>query len=155
MVEQKEDSTDYVAHPRAYVALQQNGMTERKNRLDEESNGATESEAGFDLPTTFASSSCSSSSMSSSIAPPSSNSSKQFVTKATVAISEGKLEVVDEILALVVKISICAEIGRVNGYGFRFEIVVNPAKFPPPVAEIFGDEHSAATQSLYRREVSI
>ena len=32
---------------------------------------------------------------------------------------------------------------------FALKSRVNPAKFPPPMAEIFSDEHSVATQSLY------
>ncbi|KAG6573556.1 Scarecrow-like protein 8, partial [Cucurbita argyrosperma subsp. sororia] len=55
-------------------------------------------------PTTSTSSSCSSST-SSSVASTSSDTWKQSVIEAAAAISEGKLEVMDEILAWVVKIS--------------------------------------------------
>ncbi|XP_022958035.1 scarecrow-like protein 8 [Cucurbita moschata] len=102
-------------------------------------------------PTTSASSSCSSST-SSSVASPSSDSWKQSVIEAAAAISEGKLDVVDEILAPVVKISNArgSSVQRLAEYMvFALKSRVNPAEFPPPVAEIFGDEHSAATQSLY------
>lgn len=102
-------------------------------------------------PTSSASSSCSSST-SSSVASPASDSWKQSVIEATAAISEGKLEVVDEILAPVVKISNARgnSVQRLAEYMVRaLKSRVNPAEFPPPVAEIYGDEHSVATQLLY------
>nr|UPT51066.1 GRAS protein [Cucumis melo] len=102
-------------------------------------------------PTSSASSSCSSST-SSSVASPASDSWKQSVIEAATAISEGKLEGLDEILAPVVKISNARgnSVQRLAEYMvLALKSRVNPVEFPPPVVEIYGDEHSAATQLLY------
>lgn len=102
-------------------------------------------------PTSSASSSSSSSS-SSSVASPASDCWKQSVTEAAAAISEGKLEVVDEILAPVMKISNArgSSVQRLAEYMvLALKSRANAAENPPPVAELYGGEHSASTQSLY------
>ena len=67
---------------------------------------------------------------------------KQSVIEAAAAISKGKLEVMDEILAWVVKISNArgSSMQRLAEYMvFALKSRVNPMEFPHLVAEIFGD----------------
>ncbi|XP_022972981.1 scarecrow-like protein 8 [Cucurbita maxima] len=95
-------------------------------------------------PTSSASSSCSSST-SSSVASKASDSWKQSVIEAAAAISDGKLEGIDEILAPVV----VSNVKLAEFMVFALKSRVNPVEFPPPVVEIYGEEHTAATQLLY------
>ena len=72
----------------------------------------------------------------------SSDSLKQSVIEAAATISEGNLEVMNEILAQVVKISNArgSSVQRLAEYMiFGLKLWVNPVEFPHLVAETFGE----------------
>ncbi|XP_022736602.1 scarecrow-like protein 8 isoform X2 [Durio zibethinus] len=100
------------------------------------------------------SSTTSSSSSTSSAASPSSTCSKQTIMEAASAISEGKIDVVNEILTRLAQVAN----GKGNSEQRLMECMllalksrVNSLENTPPVAELFSKEHAAATQLLYDR----
>ncbi|PON58174.1 GRAS transcription factor [Parasponia andersonii] len=97
-------------------------------------------------------SSSSSSSSSSVASPASSTCSKQSLMEAASAISEGKPEAASEILTRLTLVSN----PRPNSEQRVLEFIasalksrVSPVESPPPVMELFSQEHTASTQSLY------
>ncbi|XP_022724293.1 scarecrow-like protein 8 [Durio zibethinus] len=97
------------------------------------------------------SSTTSSSSSTSSVASPASICSKQTIVEVASAISEGKSDVVNEILTRL------AQVANANGNSeqrlmecmlLSLKSRVNSVENPPPVAELFSKEHAAATQLL-------
>ncbi|XWS48466.1 hypothetical protein CRYUN_Cryun13aG0080000 [Craigia yunnanensis] len=98
------------------------------------------------------SSTTSSSSSTSSVASPASTCSKQTIMEAASAISEGKSDVVNEILTRLAQ----GANAKGNSEQRLMECMllallsrVNSVENPPPVAELFSKEHAAATQLLY------
>ncbi|XP_044504296.1 scarecrow-like protein 8 [Mangifera indica] len=94
----------------------------------------------------------SSSTSSSSLASPVSNCSKQTVTEAALAISEGKNDVAVEILTRLSQVSNSkgnSEQRLMEYMCSALKSRVNPVENPPPVRELFCMEHVKATQLLY------
>lgn len=95
----------------------------------------------------------SSSSSSSSVASPASTScSKQSVMEAASAISEGKPEAAAEILTRMTHVSNPRPNSEQKVLDFMASALksrVVPGEHPPPVAELFGQEHAVSTQMLY------
>ncbi|XP_057480824.1 scarecrow-like protein 8 [Actinidia eriantha] len=96
---------------------------------------------------TSSSSSCSSSSASPQIVSP-----KQSLIEAATAISEGKTEVASEILTRL------NQVGNIRGTAEQrltaymvsaLRSRVYPTEHPPPVAELYGEEHAISTQMFY------
>ncbi|XP_021284333.1 scarecrow-like protein 8 [Herrania umbratica] len=98
------------------------------------------------------SSTTSSSSSTSSVASPASTCSKQTIMEAASAISEGKTDVVNEILTRLAQVANSkgnSEQRLMECMLLALKSRVNSAENPPPVAELFSKEHAAATQLLY------
>ncbi|XWS61210.1 hypothetical protein CRYUN_Cryun07bG0106300 [Craigia yunnanensis] len=98
------------------------------------------------------SSTTSSSSSTSSVASPAPTCSKQRIMEVASAISEGKSDVVNEILTRVAQGANAK--GNSEQRLMEFMLLalksrVNSVENPPPVTELFSKEHAAATQLLY------
>ncbi|KAJ8773201.1 hypothetical protein K2173_028378 [Erythroxylum novogranatense] len=97
-------------------------------------------------------SSSSSSSSTTSVTTPVPTCSKQTVVEAASAISEGKSEVVTEILTRMSQVSNpkgSSEQRLLNYMLKALKSRVNPSENPPPVAELYSKEHYMSTQLLY------
>ncbi|XP_052208935.1 scarecrow-like protein 8 [Diospyros lotus] len=95
---------------------------------------------------TSSSSSCSSSASPPTLCP------KQSISEAAAAISDRKTEVAAEILTRL------SQAGNVRGTSEQrltaymagaLQSRLNPTRYPPPFAELYGEEHTASTQKLY------
>ncbi|XVF09919.1 hypothetical protein REPUB_Repub07fG0138800 [Reevesia pubescens] len=98
------------------------------------------------------SSTTSSSSCTSSVASPASTCSKQTIMEAASAISEGKPDIVNEILTRLAQVANAKgnlEQRLMECLLLALKSRVNSVETPPPVAELFSKEHAASTQLLY------
>ncbi|GMJ14945.1 SCARECROW-like 8 [Hibiscus trionum] len=98
------------------------------------------------------SSTTSSSSATSLLASPASTCSKQTILDCAAAISDGKNDVVNEILTRLTQTSDSkgnSEQRLMECMLIALKSRVNSVENPPPVAELFSREHAAATQLLY------
>ncbi|CAN6709529.1 unnamed protein product [Malus baccata var. baccata] len=97
----------------------------------------------------------SSSSSSSSVASPATSTcSKQSLMEAATAISDGKSEAAVEILTRMTPTQVAnprpsSEQRLLEFMGLALKSRVNPIDNPPPIAELFRQEHTGSTQSLY------
>ncbi|KAI9161742.1 hypothetical protein LWI28_020292 [Acer negundo] len=94
----------------------------------------------------------SSSSSSSSVASPATSCSRQTVMEAASAISEGKNDVVSEILTRLSQATSLkgnSEQRLMEYMSSALKSRVNPIENPPPVTELFCQEHIESIQSLY------
>ncbi|KAK3220599.1 hypothetical protein Dsin_014569 [Dipteronia sinensis] len=94
----------------------------------------------------------SSSSSSSSVASPATSCSRQTVMEAATAISEGKNDVASEILTRLSQASSLkgnSEQRLMEYMSSALKSRVNPVENPPPVTELFCQEHIESIQSLY------
>ncbi|GLU24300.1 hypothetical protein SLE2022_402460 [Rubroshorea leprosula] len=104
------------------------------------------------ISTSPTSSSTSTSSSSSSVVSPATNCSKQTVIEAASAISEGKLDVFNEISTRLAQASNPkgnSEQRLMEYMTLALKSRVNRVENPPPVTELLSQEHGAATQSLF------
>ncbi|KAK2653951.1 hypothetical protein Ddye_013807 [Dipteronia dyeriana] len=94
----------------------------------------------------------STSSSSSSVASPATSCSRQTVMEAATAISEGKNDVASEILTRLSQASSLkgnSEQRLMEYMSSALKSRVNPVENPPPVTELFCQEHIESIQSLY------
>ncbi|KAE8698182.1 Scarecrow-like protein 8 [Hibiscus syriacus] len=94
----------------------------------------------------------SSSSSTSSVASPALACSKKTIIEAASAISEGKSGVVNEILTRLVQVGNAKGNSEQRLMGcmlLALKSRVNSVENPPPVAELFSEEHATATHLLY------
>ncbi|TXG70968.1 hypothetical protein EZV62_005903 [Acer yangbiense] len=94
----------------------------------------------------------SSSSSSSSVASPATSCSRQTVMEAASAISEGKIDVSSEILTRLSQATSLkgnSEQRLMEYMSSALKSRVNPVENPPPVTELFCQEHIESIQSLY------
>ncbi|MBA0753273.1 hypothetical protein Gogos_021699, partial [Gossypium gossypioides] len=98
------------------------------------------------------SSTTSSSSSTTLVASPASTCLRQTIMEAASAISEGKTDVVSEILNRLSSVANAkgnSEQRLMDCMLFALKLRINSVENPPPVAELFSKEHVAATQMLY------